>query len=54
MLDDKIEAVSNRNHLEADFSYPLPPGTIDFMFSNQKVYFLSKSKLMIGAYQKQN
>ena len=54
MLDDKIEAVSNRNHLDTDFTYPLPKGTIDFMFSNQKVYFLSKSKLMIGAYKKQD
>lgn len=54
MLEDKIEAVSNQNHFEADFTYPLPKGTIDFMFSNQKAYFLSKSKLMIGAYKKQD
>lgn len=52
MYEDRIEAVSNLAFMDVDFVYPLPKNVTDFMFSNQKAYFLTKSRLIIGEYQR--
>lgn len=50
MHEDRIEAVSNRAFMAVDFVYRIPSGVSHFMFANQKAYFLTKTKLIIGAY----
>lgn len=49
---NQIEAVSNEGFLMADFKYTIPNGVKQFIFSNQKVYFLKEKVLLIGSFQK--
>ena len=49
---NQIEAVSNDGFLFADFTYTIPKGVKQFIFSNQQVYFLKEKALVTGAFQK--
>jgi len=52
LTNNKIEAVANDAFLGPDFTYIVPEGIKSFIFSNQKVYFLLKDKLLIGNFAK--
>lgn len=49
--DRKIEVIDARELMEPVFTYTIPDKVIDFAFVKQKVYFLTKEGLKIGAYQ---
>lgn len=54
LYDDRVEVVINDGFRELAYSYSVPPGVNRFLFSNQKVYFLMKDKLIIGHYKSAN
>jgi hypothetical protein len=49
--NQKIKAVKNDVFMDVAFSYMTPEGTSQFYFTNERVYFLTKNYLRIGAYK---
>jgi len=48
----ELQIISNKHLLEAEFVYKIPDGVVDFVFTNQKVYFLKKTGLYMGQFTK--
>lgn len=49
--DNHIKAIKNDAFMALEFAYPVPNETVDFFFTNEQVYFLTKSSLTIGHYK---
>lgn len=52
LYNDRVEAVLNEGFRDVSFTYTVPANVNRFIFSNEKVYFLMKDKLLIGHYKK--
>lgn len=47
---NQIEAVPNEGFVFPDFVYEIPDGVSQFMFTSEKVYFLTEKTLLIGKF----